>query len=207
MFEGQNKQATPETAATGRSDHISPPNEIRTLHVKFDNWKWRKASIFDSDQQIELYRLECHTPKPQIIMLPPSSTSSQQPTPAPIGEASFHSLTSRIDTTLHNRNHTIALTSRGALKDGFTYDSPAHNWAKLTWQSQTKWDYFKMVLLDETAMPVARIAHSSWSMTKAATIELLREKAGHECDGELMDEIVLTGLAVLTKRLINYSAA
>ena len=44
-------------------------------------------------------------------------------------------------------------------------------------------------------------------MTKAATIVLLREKAGQECDGELMDEIVLTGLAVLTKRLINFIAA
>ena len=44
-------------------------------------------------------------------------------------------------------------------------------------------------------------------MTKAATIELLREKAEQECDEELMNQTVLTGLTVLTKRSINYSAS
>ena len=48
----------------------------------------------------------------------------------PIGDATFYILTSRTDIHLHG--HSIELTDRGWLKDGFTSTSSTRNGEKMT---------------------------------------------------------------------------
>src|ERR1700722_3861588 len=121
--------ATKSTAEP--SNAILTSDQTRTLVVRFDNWKWRKATIFDSDEKTELYRLECHLHKPQIII---ERLLDNAPSPQSKGEATFHALSSRIDIRLHDND--IQLISRGLMKDSYTYASAALNGAKMTWQSK-----------------------------------------------------------------------
>ncbi|RFU32942.1 hypothetical protein B7463_g3396, partial [Scytalidium lignicola] len=174
-------------------------SQARTLHIQFDNWKWRKGTILDSDQKTELYRIECHTRAPQIIMY---SLRDSVQSPESRGEVTMHAMTSRMDIRIHNED--IKLTSRGILKDGHSYTSPALEGAKLTWQSKSKLDYLNLLCLDENAMPVARTSFAnSWKATKGGTIELAGD--GVVKDGRAMDKVVLTALAMIQQRLVLYA--
>ena len=188
--------ASTSAVETGTENYTA--DQTRTLIVRFDNWKWRKATILESDENTKLYRIECHTRKPQIIMqsLLDNSASTDSS-----GDATFHTLSSRIDIRLHDQS--IKLTSRGSLKDGYTYASPALNGAKMTWQSRSMGRDLNLVCLDERAIPVAQISMGSWSVTKAGTIELTGERVMNQ--GPVMDEIVLTGLAMMQQRLTRYA--
>lgn len=189
--------ATKSTAEP--SNAILTSDQTRTLVVRFDNWKWRKATIFDLDEKTELYRLECHLRKPQIIM---ESLLDNAPSPQSKGEATFHALSSRIDIRLHDND--IQLISQGLMKDSYTYASPALNGAKMTWQSKSRGRYFNLICLDERAIPVAQVSLGSWSVTKAGTIELAGERLMSH--GPEVDEIILTALAMMQQRLTRYAA-
>lgn len=185
------------TTITKRSMEYSyTPNKTRTLTVQFDNWKWRKGTILDEDKT-ELYRVECHIRSPQIIIQPVLENISLSESR---GEVTFHTLSSHIDLRLHNED--IKLISRGMLKDGYTYESPAQNGVKMTWQGKSKWDYLNLVCLNDKAMPVARISLTTWGTTKAGTIELA--VVGVLNEGRERDEVILTGLAMLQLRLTAY---
>lgn len=183
-----------------RYDIMSTIAQTRTLQVEFDNWKWRKATVSDLHEKAELYRVEFHVRKPQIIVQP---TSQNDPTIKTIGEVTFHCLSSRIDIVLNGRD--IELSSRGFWKDGYTYASPALDGARMTWQSRCRGGYFDLVCLNEAAMAVARAVLALGSVKKVATIEIMGGEAMIE--GRGMDEMVLTGLAILQQRLTTYSAS
>ena len=172
--------------------------QTRTLTVRFDNWKWRKATISGSDENAKLYRIECHMRKPQIIL---QSLLSNSASTEASGDASFHTLSSRIDIRLHDQR--IELISRGSLKNVYTYVSHAFDGAKMTWQSRSIGRDFNIVCLDEKAIPVAQISLGSWSLTKAGTIELTGARVMNQ--GPEMDEIVLTGIAIMQQRLTTYA--
>lgn len=171
----------------------------RKLAVEFDNWKWRKGSIFDADTRTELYRMESHMFSPQVVLY---SVRDGAPSPESRGEASLHMMKSKINIRLHGQE--IVLKPKpGFLKDGNTYVSPALKGATLTWQSKSKLNYLELLCLDENAMPVARVSLSnSFSLKKAGVIELASAvKSGPE-----MDEVVLTGLAMMQRRLMLFSS-
>jgi len=187
------------------SDAESTTKTTRTLHVQFDNWMWRHASIFDSDEKTPLYRVECHLRNPKLILhLVPGHNSSASSTRSTVttGEASFHYLKNHIGIKLVHDS--IKLTSRGTFKDGYTYPSPTRHGATMTWQSKSRGKYFDMVCLDETAMPVARVSLAMCKVKNAVKFELVSEDVMRE--GTARDEMVMTGLAVLQQRLCNWSA-
>jgi hypothetical protein len=75
---------------------------------------------------------------------------------------------------------------------------------KMTWQSRSKGRDFNLVCLDDKAIAVAQISIGSWSITKAGTIELVGERVTRK--GPLMDEIILTGLAMMQQRMVRQAA-
>jgi hypothetical protein len=192
------------TANTGESSN-SPSNshpsshQVCTLEVRFDNWKWRKAAIVNPHEGNGLYRIECHLRSPQITIHSLDDTSLPN---TPIGDATFHTLSSRIDIRLHE--HQIILSSSGLWKDAYTYTSPTLRGMKMTWQSRSKGRDFNLVCLDDKAIAVAQISIGSWSITKAGTIELVGERVTRK--GPLMDEIILTGLAMMQQRMVRQAA-
>ncbi|KIN03545.1 hypothetical protein OIDMADRAFT_51505 [Oidiodendron maius Zn] len=175
--------------------------QTRSLIVQFDNWKWRNATILDANTKTVLYRLACHMRKPQLIMH--SVLENENPATDPTGDASFHSLSSRITIRLHGQD--FDLTSRGMWKDGYTYASPTRNGEKMTWKGEKRQFDLNIVCLDEKALPVARTSFASWSMTKAGIIELADKNVMNE--GPERDEIVLTALAMAQQRLTGYVSA
>lgn len=171
----------------------------RNMIIKFDDWKWRKASILDADLRTVMYRVEYHMRKPQIIMYPISKGKAESR-----NEATLHYMSSLIDINMDGQ--AIALKSRGMLKDGYTFDSSARDGAKMTWHSHTWCGYFNLVCENEQSVPVARLSLAYlWSMTTAAATFQVLEKELLE-DGQHLDEVLLTGLAMMQHRMTNYGA-
>lgn len=185
--------------AIGNSHSFSASHQTCILEVRFDNWKWRKAAIVNSHEGSELYHIECHWRSPQITMHSLDNKSSSN---ALIGDATFHSLSSRIDIRLHE--HRITLSSSGFWKDAYTFTSLALPGVKMTWQSRSKGRDFNLVCLDDRAVALAQISIGSWSVTKAGTIELVGERVSRK--GPLMEEIIITGLAMMQQRMVRQVA-
>ena len=175
--------------------------QLRTLQVHFDNWKWRKATIYDRNDKLELYRIECHVCKPHIVLRGRSSEEKHASANV-LGEASVHCLSSRISIDLQSER--FELSSCGAFKNGYTYNSPSTGPAKRTWRSKNKCGYFDLLLVDEASRTLARICMSLWRLHKIAKFEIMDEDIAR--GGKALDEVLLTGLAVLQNRLTMYYA-
>ena len=63
----------------------------------------------------------------------------------------------------------------------------------MTWKQTAMWKKLEFVLLDEKMAPVAKFSPNCWSFKKAGTMELV----DGAMEKELMDEVLITGLAVL----------
>ena len=183
------------------SSRTTASHQPRTLQVHFDNWTWRKATIYDRNDKLELYRVECHIRKPHIVLRSSSSEEKSDSAPS-LGEASVHCLSSRISINLQSER--FELSSCGAFKNGYTYKSPSIGSVTRTWRSKNKLGYFDLLLVDEAATPIARISLSMWRLHKVAKFEIMHENIAQ--GGKALDEVLLTGLAVMQKRLTMYCA-
>ena len=175
-------------------------NQTRSLVVQHNSWMSRNSTVLDVNTKTSLYRIEHRMWRPQITM---RSVLENDSAAEPIGDATFYMLTSRIDIRL--RGHSIELTCRGWLKDGFTYTSSTRNGEKMTWQREKGVSDLSLVCLDEKALPVARAAFTPGNITKYGTIELAGKNVTNE--GQERDEIVLTALAMIRQRMVNYNSA
>ena len=174
--------------------------QTRSLVVQHNSWMSRNSTVLDVNTKTSLYRIEHRMWRPQITM---RSVLENDSAAEPIGDATFYILTSRTDIHLHG--HSIELTDRGWLKDGFTYTSPTRNGEKMTWQREKGVSDLSRVCLDEKGLPVARAAFTPGGITKYGTVELLGKNVTNE--GKERDEIVLTALAMIRKRMVEYNSA
>ena len=157
----------------------------RLLHVYYDDWKMKSIRVLDSDKTTLLYSIDLKSRKPHMRIHSGSSNSQ-------IGEINFHLLGTRIEGTLDSRD--ISLTPQGFTKKIYDYTSSTFPNTTLSWKPQSKWSNpLNLVLLDANAMPVARFMPVNWSKKKAGKLELLGSSA---VTGPMMDEVVVTGLAV-----------
>lgn len=182
---------------------ISIPQSVsgsaRKLEIYYDNFKYRKATIFDSQQKENaLYTLEMHLRKPHLILYPCGEPS----TSTRANHASTHCMTSRIDVNVQGRN--IDLVSNGYFKDGYTWRSPARNGERMSWKSKSAMGYFTIVCTNEQGTAVGRYSHSCWSFKKTGTFELMGER--FTAPGVEMEEVLMTGLAMMYQRVTTYSA-
>ncbi|KAL8718840.1 MAG: hypothetical protein Q9181_008144 [Wetmoreana brouardii] len=143
-----------------------------------------RAHILDTDKTTRLYSLKFRMIKPHMII---ESVS----TGATVATVVYHSLSSRIDTTLHG--HPVTLTSAGLLKSKYTWSSPALGGATMTWNAKS-FTGLDLDCLDEQGILIARYLFSNWSMTKCGTLELLGPRATH---GPVTEELLVTGLALV----------
>jgi hypothetical protein len=206
----QEKHSAPEDVQNARlggvtsaSPYLLQPHHVqattRTLHIYYDDWKVSSVRIMDTDKRVELFKVKLQLKKPHL------SIASAR-TGTTIGTATYHSFTSRIDITVHGSP--ISMTPCGTLgRKGHEYSSPARGSANMRWKYQNH--NLDLVCLDEREVPIARFHFSNWSMYKCGKLELIGP-TGNE-DGAVMEEIIVTGLAiaeyVLTMRLTAVVAA
>jgi len=163
----------------------------RILHVYFEGWKRDGIRICDSDKTSVLYTAEVLLKKPYMTLHSASSNTN-------IATVNFHTLSTRIDATIHNQS--IKLAASGLLKLPYSYDSPAFGGMKMTWKPRSKLDELKLVLLDDKSIPVAKFDPSNWSTHKSGKFELLERSTSN---AGVMDEVVSTGLAVIWYRTVQ----
>lgn len=185
-----------------RSSETTIPPESRILQIHFDDWKWRKATVYDIDDKLELYRVECHMRKPHVILRGNSSRENHDPAVNILGEASVHCLSSRISVKIQDQQ--FELSSCGAFRRGYKYGSPSAGNARREWRSKNKCGYFDLILIDETTTPIARITLSMWRLHKAAKIEIMSKDVWQA--NKALEEVILTGLVVMQNRLTMYNA-
>ena len=149
----------------------------------------------DEDKVTLLYEIEIRSHRPNMTFRRPALNNSI------IGTVRFHPLTRAIEAEVNN--HSFKLKGKNWTSCDLQWNSPAFGGRVLTWKRQTLWVVLETILMDENKMPLARFSPSSWSMKKAGTIDLVDGGIGQEA----MDEIVITGLAVLKDAIDNTAGA
>ena len=142
-------------------------------------------SVIDTDKSTVLYVAKFRVRRPQMTFQRPTTN-------ADLGTVSFHTLSSCIDVTLHDQS--VRLTSKGTLKNGYSFVSQTFRNETMTWKREGGFKDLAMVCVDGEDVPVARIFASDWSVKELGKMELLGPKAQ---SGDALDEIVVTGLAIL----------
>jgi hypothetical protein len=167
----------------------------RLVHVYYEGHNYDRIIVVDSDKTSVLYTADFDLNRWQLGVQ--SASTSEV-----IATVSYHLTTFCIDATIHGQ--AIALTSHGMRKSTYTYDSPALGIAQMTWKPRSWKDELDMVLLDDTAMPVARFMPAKWSTKKGGKMELLERC---NSNGRAMDEVVATGLAAMHFKHLQYVGA
>lgn len=183
----QNPPSREKPAYPPHAHHTQAPSVM--LHVRYESWRTSDIHILGADNATTLYTLKLHLRKPQMII---NSASTN----ATIATVTFPSFSSRIDTTVHGSP--IALTSRGLLKNGHTWSSPALGNMDLAWK--TKALSSDLECLDEQGVPVARYVFPHMSLRKAGRFELYGPEVTR---GAVMEEILVMGLAMVEYNLRN----
>ena len=181
----------PPTYQDSVPQSVYPPGPLhtqattRTLHFYYETWRENSMSVTDSDKSTVLYVAKIRVRKPHMTFQRPTTN-------ADLAIVSFHILSSRIEITLHGQS--VLLNSKGMFKNGYSFVSPTFRNETMTWKRDNCSTDIAMVCVDGADVPVARIAACNWSVKKLGKMELFGPKAQ---SGDTLDEIVVTGLAVL----------
>lgn len=158
----------------------------RTLHLYYEDWKMTSVRILDSDNVTELFNAESHLRKPHINV-------KIAATGATLGTATFHYTTCRIDTLV--RDTPIELRPWGTFgRKGHRFPSRALGGAFLRWKNDKHG--LDLLCLDEQDVTVARFHFNNWSFSKCGRLEFVGPLAGAHDDQGIMEEILVTGLAM-----------
>lgn len=199
-------------AGLGGSSSVQPAmssqiEQSQRLVVNFDRTFSRHATVFNEDETTKLYKLVYHQTSPHMVMHSVNGTeaASQSPSLNEIGTVEVHIIHSRIDFSLHGVQRSLG--NRGMFKNGYDFQSryarsTSGNFLTLCWQSRQRLGYFDLACTDESSKPVAYL---SWSNKKTVRLELMMQNldVGEKDKQRAMDELVLTGLAVMQQRLNN----
>lgn len=157
--------------------------ETRTLYVRADGWKGRQAQILDEDNSTVLYDIDFRFRRPNMTF---RSLARNNET---VGTIKFSPMTRAIEAD--TEHGTIHVKSKNWKCCDLPYTSPAFGGRTLTWQRQTPWVVLDHYLIDENAMPIARI-RPKCSLKKVCALELV----DRDLPQDAVDEIIMTGLAV-----------
>ena len=170
----------------------------RLLHIYHEGMTHRHAGILDSDKQTPLYRIQFNSgglfsSKPHVTIVNAASN-------APVGTVTFHSMSSKIDLTINKKPTT--LSKSGIFTSAHEFRSSALT-GSLKWKRDGLFSGGDMLCIDEKEQLFARFQASGWAMKKDGKFEL-----SPEVGGVLMDEIVVSGIAMVElRRRRNRSAA
>ena len=164
----------------------------RTLEVRYQKMLSRSIEVCDTNSTTPLYTIKTGAFKPHMIF---KSTDDRT-----IATIAHHNLSAKIDITM--RGQTTLLKQEWKWKESHVYKSPTSS-APRTWKSD-KLTSMDMVCLDERGIALARWQFAKWSITKLGTIEVVGDAVA---GGELLDELVVTGVTVAYFRLKKVGGA
>ena len=168
-----------------------PPTQ-NTLHIYSSSSGGR---ILGGDKTSVLYTYKTHAWSTSDIEFRAGSG-------APIGDATFHSFSSRVDLTLHGRS--VSFESNGAFSSGHHMQSFAPgSGGSLKWKDGGAFTHSKICTSGQGG-ELARYEASAWAVQKAGKLHLFGPAA---VQGPLMDEIVLGILVEMLKASRGSSAA
>jgi len=157
--------------------HAQSPS--RTLQVEYPSWKSSGVSVIDSGTGTTvLSTTGMRIRKPHMTFTSPEGE---------LGTATFHTFSPKIDFQVRGQSFTV--NYKWAAKRELRHASPSFNGQ---WKSRSYFHAFDFECLDENSMPLARFSSKSWALKKVGAIELF----GKASSGPVMDEILVTGLAI-----------
>lgn len=154
--------------------------------------------VLDNDNATELYHAESHIRKPHLNVKSAATGIS-------LGTATFHCMSSRIDILV--RGTPMTLEPCG------TWGRKGHQFPSVALGGNTflRWKHDKhdqdLSCVDEQDVILARFHFSNWSLTKVGKLELVGPMANDYREGGLMEEVLVTGLAMVQHAMTNKAAA
>lgn len=172
-----------------------PPGDTnpspRRLHLYYtSSFTQRQMVVTDSDKTTALYDVSQRSSW-SMFSSKPHMTITRCSDNSEIGTVTFHSF-SAPELTIHGRS--ISLDHVSWISRGRTFPSAATG-TTLAWQYDSAVGN-SMTCTDETDQWFARCTSSHFSLSKGGVLEL----ASPAVDGILLDELVVTVLAVLQER-------
>ncbi|KAL2811396.1 hypothetical protein BJX63DRAFT_276173 [Aspergillus granulosus] len=169
----------------------------RTLDVAFTSWTGRQLRICENDETGPLvYAADLKSRKPHMLFQ--ASGTAQLP-----ASVIFHSFSRTIDISINNHEIPMRPTSKWKYEYGF--DSPALGGKNLVWKKSNRWKYLNIECVDDTGTVYAQFnMHKGLSMKKAGKLDILEPCS---ISKGLVDELVVTGLAVVYLQLMHTMSA
>ena len=186
---GGQPQPLPGYATTPNLPYGQQPLAPRLLHIYIEGYSGRHVRILDSDKQTLLYHIDINSgglfsSKPHVKVTA-AATGTQ------VGTATFHSLSSNIDLTVHNQP--IVFSRPGVMSSSHEFQSRIMG-GSLKWKKDG-WASSNLQCVDEREQVFAKFQRPGWAKRKLGKFEL-----GPSVSGVLMDEIVISGIAMLEWR-------
>ncbi|KEF60825.1 uncharacterized protein A1O9_02387 [Exophiala aquamarina CBS 119918] len=158
--------------------------ETRTMHLRTDGLKGRKAQILDEDNSTVLYDIDIRFRRPNLTFRSPARNNET------VGTIKFSPMTRAIEAD--TEHGTIHVKSKNWKCCDLPYTSPAFGGRTLTWQRRTPWVVLDHYLIDENGLPIARF-RPKCSFKNVCAIDFV----DRDLPQDAIDEIIMTGLAVL----------
>lgn len=169
----------------------------RTFRIKYTDWIDNNILVFENSESAPQYQAHCKMAKPHLTF-----TTFREG--AAIGTSSFHTLSTRIDIVIGGIP--IVLTTKGLLRDKYTFDSVAQAGLTFTWRCRKTSS--ELLCEDQSRIQVTRLKYSIVNYCKGGCIEIFNQRAA---SGRALDEIVVSGVAlahmILVMTLAGISAA
>lgn len=186
-----------ETVTQGSSSGATQTGQDGTFAVRFNckGWKSKALQVFDDKSDAIAYTIDTKFRKPNLIYKHGEDGQT-------FGSASFHSLSTKIETEINGKSTEMKLAK--ILGSTYTYSSPSFNNSTMTWKSGSGWKNLDYVLLDEQSLPVAKCSAPYFSKDFSGRLEFIESKVTSQ---QAKEEILVTAFALIYMTITAYYAA
>ena len=166
----------------------SRPFEVfRALYIQHLGITHRRAHILDSDKRTVLYKIRAN--KGGLFSSKPHITMHSAANHRAVGTVTFHRMSPVIDLEIHHQ--TIPLLRLGLFTSAHRFESPTSR-SSLKWKRDGLKSEGNMLCIDGQQVLIARFERSKRARRKGGKFMI-----SPGVEGRLMDEIVVSGLAMV----------
>lgn len=167
------------------------------LLVKYSNWKFSKAEIFDAADPtpVVLYDLEFRFLKPHVMLTVPNE-------PTACATATTHVLSTKIDIDIRGQSFQMQPVSKFVQRD-YMFKSPALQGQTVTWKVTHAWRKGEAQCLTEAGDSLGRVLLSYYDFKKAGELDVSGLASSRP---DLREEVITTGLMMGYIFWQNYNA-
>jgi hypothetical protein len=159
----------------------------RTLKVEYTRWTLTRLRIYDPATSRNIYEAKIQWLKQKMAFTKPGTTD-------PFATVKLHNLTPRW-TVQFDGMAPLLISLKGVMNYEATHESPTLQNARLTWKCKYHFKTMDLECRDENSVMIARMQANIWKFKKICTIEFFGGEIA--ANGPVMDELVVTGLAML----------